>query len=141
MGRVRLVRGHNVQLVRWRPVDQGWVADVRRGRRLAEDANGWTVLVAGRTQQFSRSEWTEFIGKLVPPGAPKRTPLVEHEHDRGHGGAVDPDAEPAHADELVAGSLYARSASLVDIPSTRAVIEPPPSRRDGRDAPGDASAS
>ena len=138
MGRVRLVRGHNVQLVRWRPVEQGWVADVRRGRRLAEDANGWTVLVAGRTQRFSRAEWTEFVGKPVPPGAPKRTPLVETEH--GHDGGVDPDAERGHADEILTGSLYARSATLIDIPSTRAVIEPSPDRREIPDAPGDAAA-
>ena len=73
MGRVRLVRGHGVQLVRWRAVENGWVAEVRRGRRLAEDADGWLVLIAGSRQRFERSEWSEFVGELTPPdGRPAR---------------------------------------------------------------------
>ncbi|GGI46564.1 hypothetical protein BCL57_001172 [Agromyces flavus] len=129
MGRVRLVRGHGVQLVRWRPAEHGWVADVRRGRRLAEDADGWTVLIAGRTQRFERSEWTEFIGELVPPGAARRTPLPETEPAPGDGD-VNPDVTLQGTDDD-GTSIYARSSPLIEIPSTRPIFEP---SRDSPDA-------
>jgi len=136
MGRVRLVRGHGVKLVRWRPAEQGWVADVRRGRRLAEDADGWTVLIGGRTERFERTEWTEFIGELVPPGASTRTPLVEDEHGEHLAEEVH-DVDGDSAAEVEGGSLYARSSTLIDIPSTRPILEPPSRSPDG-DAPGRA---
>ncbi|MFE5670566.1 hypothetical protein ACFQ58_03055 [Agromyces sp. NPDC056523] len=139
MGRVRLVRGHGVQLVRWRPVEHGWMADVRRGRRLAEDADGWTVLIAGRTQRFERAEWTEFIGQLVPPGAARRTPLLETEPDRGQADVEHEtysEADGSAPDEN--GSMYARSSTLYDIPSTRPIMEPAPDPP-GREKRGRAS--
>lgn len=111
MGRVRLVRGHGVQLVRWRAVENGWVADVRRGRRVAEDADGWAVLIGGRVERFERPEWSEFVGELAPPGdRPARIA-------RRTVPAPPPAPSPAHP----------RSTALRDIPSTRPVMEPGPS--------------
>lgn len=116
MGRVRLVRGHGVQLVRWRAVENGWVADVRRGRRIAEDADGWTVQIGGRNRRFDRSEWTEFIGELEPPGGlkPGSRPVRR---------AV---AEPDDAASEAPSSQYPRSTTLREVPSTRPIMEPEP---------------
>jgi hypothetical protein len=115
MGRVRLVRGHGVQLVRWRAVEGGWVADVRRGRRVSEDADGWTVLIGGRNQRFERTDWTEFIGELEPPGGlrPGTQPVRR---------TVD-DTVDAQTDRPVP-PLYPRSEILRPVPSTRPIIEP-----------------
>ena len=124
MGRVRLVRGHGVQLVRWRAVDGGWAADVRRGRRIAEDAEGWTVLIGGRNQRFERSDWTEFIGELEPPEG----------HKRGAASVEPAEPEPDGADaDQVPPTLYPRSTILRPVPSTRPVIEPSPSKADDGD--------
>lgn len=121
MGRVRLVRGHGVQLVRWRAVEGGWVADVRRGRRLSEDADGWTVLIGGRNQRFERTDWTEFIGELEPPaGLQPRTQPVRRTGDD----TADPEADPAVAPR------YPRSEVLRPVPSTRPIIEPTPATAD-----------
>ena len=117
MGRVRLVRGHGVQLVRWRAVEGGWVADVRRGRRVSEDADGWTVLIGGRNQRFERTDWTEFIGELEPPGGLRPgTQSVRR--------AVE-DTPDDDADQVVS-PLYPRSTVLRPVPSTRPIIEPAP---------------
>jgi hypothetical protein len=123
MGRVRLVRGHGVQLVRWRAVENGWVADVRRGRRIAEDADGWTVLIGGRNRRFERSEWSEFVGELAPPGG---------RPDRIEGRTAPPASESRPAST----SAHPRSAALRDVPSTRPVMEPgPPPADDHRETP------
>jgi hypothetical protein len=122
MGRVRLVRGHGVQLVRWRAVEGGWVADVRRGRRIAEDADGWTVLIGGRNQRFDRADWTEFIGELEPPGGLRPgTQSVRRTID---------DAEIAEPDPVIS-PLFPRSEILRPVPSTRPIIEPAPGTADG----------
>ncbi|MBM7502679.1 hypothetical protein ACFPER_04305 [Agromyces aurantiacus] len=128
MGRVRLVRGHGVQLVRWRAVEHGWAADVRRGRRLAEDAGGWTVLIGGREQRFERSEWTEFIGELTPPGGSPGSRQVRR--------VVPPSpTRPARETGPAPASAYPRSETLRDVPTTRPIMEPAPDephREDGR---------
>jgi hypothetical protein len=122
MGRVRLVRGHGVQLVRWRAVEGGWVADVRRGRRIAEDADGWTVLIGGRNQRFERTDWTEFIGELEPPGGLRPgTRSVRRTVEDTAGSEADHPIAP----------LYPRSEILRPVPSTRPIIEPAPGTADG----------
>lgn len=119
MGRVRLVRGHGVQLVRWRAVEGGWVADVRRGRRVSEDADGWTVLIGGRNRRFERTDWTEFIGELEPPGGiPPGTRPVRRTVPDGS------EQESPSAPQLP------RSASLREVPSTRPIMEPAPDAAD-----------
>jgi hypothetical protein len=114
MGRVRLVRGHGVQLVRWRAVENGWVADVRRGRRVAEDADGWAVLIGGRVQRFERPEWSEFVGELAPPG--------------GRPARIASRTVPTPPEASPPSPAHPRSTALRDIPSTRPVMEPGPPR-------------
>ena len=114
---MRLVRGHGVQLVRWRAVENGWVADVRRGRRIAEDADGWIVLIGGANRRFERSEWSEFVGELAPPG--DRPAKVTRREVPGplpmstEGGSG---STPAHP----------RTTTLREVPSTRPMMEPGP---------------
>ena len=125
MGRVRLVRGHGVQLVRWRAVEHGWAAEVRRGRRLVEDERGWTVLIGGREQRFDRSEWSEFIGELRPPGDSARLREVRR--------VAAEAAVPAAPDGAGPGPMHARSETLRELPSTRPIMEDAPATRPAED--------
>jgi hypothetical protein len=137
MGRVRLVRGHGVQLVRWRAVEHGWVADVRRGRRVAEDADGWTVLIGGRNQRFERSEWTEFIGELQPPSRARPAARGVRPDPGAPADGAGAQADARASSESRPGERgqvsHPRSTTLREVPTTRPIMEPPAQAGSGHD--------